>query len=68
MKEKREHGGGISPFSRGEDQTPGSVFESEKHGIVTGLCTTVCDVCTTNNVCTQTVSGYLYPRVEIFVV
>ena len=36
--------------------------------IVTGLCTTVCDVCTTNNVCTQAVSGYLYPRVEIFVV
>ena len=30
-----------------------------EHGIVTGLCsTTVCDVCTTNNVCTQSVSGY----------
>ena len=39
-----------------------------EHGIVTGLCTTVCDVCTTNNVCTQAVSGYSYPRVEIFVV
>ena len=33
-----------------------------EHGIVTGLCTTVCDVCT------QAVSGYLYPKVEIFVV
>ena len=39
-----------------------------EYGIVTGLCTTVCDVCTTNNVWTQAVSGYLYPRVEIFVV
>ena len=39
-----------------------------EHGIVTGLYTTVCDVCTTNNVCAQAVSGYLYPRVEIFVV
>ena len=39
-----------------------------EHGIVTGLCTTVYDVCTTNNACTQAVSGYLYPRVEIFVV
>ena len=29
-----------------------------EYGIVTGLCTTVCGVCTTNNVCTQAVSEY----------
>ena len=34
-----------------------------EHGIVTGLCTTVCNVCTTNSA----VSGYSYPRVEILV-
>ena len=33
-----------------------------EHGIVTGLCTTVCDVCTTNNVCTQAVSGYIISK------
>ena len=30
-----------------------------EHGIVTGLCTTVCDVCTTNNVCTQAVCEWI---------
>ena len=39
-----------------------------EHGIVTGLCTTICDVCTANNACTKAASGCSYPRVEIFVV